>query len=152
MHIHMIPNSHLDPVWLWDKYEGIDEVLSTFRSACDRLEEFPDLTFTASSLQYYDWIKELDPDLFESIKFYVSHKRWEITGGWWIEPDTNLPTLRSFIKQSEFGKTFAQENFGVDIDVAYLPDTFGHPATLPKILTETGFKYLIFCNASLCWK
>ena len=40
MRIHLIPNSHIDPVWLWDKYEGIDEVINTFRSVCDRLDQF----------------------------------------------------------------------------------------------------------------
>ena len=30
--------------------------------------------------------------------------------------------------------------------MAYLPDTFGHPATLPKLLARAGFKYLVFCR------
>jgi alpha-mannosidase len=56
MRLHLVPNSHIDPVWLWDKYEGIDEVINTFRSACDRLEEYAHLTFSASSLQFYEWL------------------------------------------------------------------------------------------------
>jgi len=60
----MVPNSHIDPVWLWDKYEGIDEVLNTFRSACSRLDEFPSLTFSASSLQFSEWTKNYFKKLF----------------------------------------------------------------------------------------
>jgi len=33
MRIHLIPNSHIDPVWLWDKQEGIDEVLNQAKAA-----------------------------------------------------------------------------------------------------------------------
>ena len=38
--IHLIGNAHLDPVWLWRRAEGQTEVLQTFRSALDRLNEY----------------------------------------------------------------------------------------------------------------
>ena len=85
--IYLVANSHIDPVWLWDKYEGIDEVINTFRSACDRLDEYPFLKFSASSIQFYKWVKEFAPDVFERIKRHVASGRWEITGGWLIETD-----------------------------------------------------------------
>ncbi len=146
MRLHLIPNSHIDPVWLWDKYEGIDEVLNTFRSACARLDEYPALTFAASSLQFYEWVQHYDVELFQRIKALVSAGRWEVVGGWWVEADTNLPGEVSFLKHAELSQAFTREHFGREISVAYLPDTFGHPATLPKILAKTGFKYLIFCR------
>ena len=146
MRIHLVPNSHIDPVWLWDKYEGIDEVINTFRSNCDRLDEFPSLTFTASSLQFYAWVKEYDPPLFERIRRHVAAGRWEVTGGWWVEADSNLPTAESLRKHAEISQALAREYFGRPITVAFLPDSFGHPATLPAILAATGFKYFIFCR------
>ena len=146
MQIHLIPNSHIDPVWLWDKYEGIDEVINTFRSACDRLDEYPDLTFTASSLQFYEWVQQFDTKLFDRIIQKVNENRWEVVGGWWVEPDTNLPSEASFIKHAEISQNFSRKYFGRESTVAFLPDTFGHPATLPKILSCTGFKSMIFCR------
>ena len=41
---HLIGNAHLDPVWLWQWHEGYTEVKATFRSALDRMKEFPDLS------------------------------------------------------------------------------------------------------------
>ncbi len=145
----MVPNSHIDPVWLWDKYEGIDEVLNTFRSACNRLDEFPKLTFSASSLQFYEWTMKYDRKLFKRIRDRIDEGRWEVCGGWWVEPDTNLPLEASFLKHAELSAKFAKKHLGVKIVTAYVPDTFGHPATLPKILAETGFKYFIFCRPGL---
>ena len=46
---HLIGNVHLDPVWLWRGREGFSEILATFRSALDRMNEFPDFTFTSAS-------------------------------------------------------------------------------------------------------
>ena len=149
MRQHLIANSHIDPVWLWDQYEGIDEVLNTFRSACARLDEYPELSFTASSLQFYQWCLTHDPALFERIQGFVAAGRWEVTGGWWIEPDTNLPQAESVMRQHEVSQRFVDEHFGGrSTPVALLPDTFGHPASLPKLLAATGQKYFIFCRPS----
>jgi len=145
--IHLIANSHIDPVWLWDQYEGIDEVLNTFRSACDRLDEYEDLHFTASSLQFYKWVLRYDEALFGRVRAHVAAGRWEIAGGWWVEPDTNLPTAESFRQHRALSQDFTATHFaGTEVDVAYVPDSFGHPASLPKLLAETGFRYFIFCR------
>jgi len=146
MRIHLVANSHIDPVWLWDKFEGIDEVINTFRSVCDRLDEFPQLTFCASSMQFYHWVQQFDKKLFARIQAFVEQGRWEIVGGWWVESDTNLPSGTSLLKQAELGRKFYQTHFNKEVEVAFLPDSFGHPATLPKILSESGFKYFIFCR------
>ena len=39
---YMVGYTHIDPVWLWNRAEGMQEVKSSFASALDRLEEFPD--------------------------------------------------------------------------------------------------------------
>ncbi len=57
-HLHMVGNAHIDPMWIWDWREGMHEVLQTFRSAVDRLDEEPALVFTASSASYYQWVQQ----------------------------------------------------------------------------------------------
>ena len=147
--IHLVANSHIDPVWLWDKYEGIDEVINTFRSACDRLDEYPSLKFTASSLCFYKWVADYAPDVFDRIGNHVRNGRWEIVGGWWIESDCNLPSENSFRKSADLSQSFVKKHFGqLPIQVAYSPDAFGHAASLPRVLAESGFKYYLFCRPS----
>jgi alpha-mannosidase len=150
--IHLIANSHIDPVWLWDRYEGVDEVINTFRSACDRLDEYPELKFSASSIVFYKWVEQYAPDVFERVKAHVNAGSWEITGGWLVEADCNLPTAASFHKSAELSRRYMADRFGIQTPVAYSPDSFGHPATLPKILAETGFKYYFFCRPAECEK
>ena len=38
--LHLICNSHIDPVWQWDWDEGVSATLSTFYTACNLLDKY----------------------------------------------------------------------------------------------------------------
>lgn len=142
--IFLVANSHIDPVWLWDKFEGIDEVINTFRSACDRLDEYDFLKFSASSTIFYQWVEQYAPEVFERVREHVRSGRWETVGGWIVEADCNLPVAESFLRSAQISRDYLLERFGVSTQVAFCPDAFGHAATMPLVLADSGFKYLIF--------
>ena len=52
--LHLIGNAHIDPVWLWQWQEGFHEVKASFRSALDRMNEYDDFVFCASSAAFYE--------------------------------------------------------------------------------------------------
>ncbi len=132
--VHMIGNAHLDVVWLWPWQEGYQEARATFRSVLDRMDEFPDFVFTCDQVILLDWVQEQDPELFERIRARVAEGRWINTGGWWVEPDCNLPVGESFVRQGLWGQRFLQSRFGRRATVAMNVDPFGHAATLPQVL------------------
>ena len=122
-------------------------MLNTFKAACDRLDEYPDLKFTMSSICFLKWTAEYAPHVMERIRRHVVAGRWEIVGGWWIEPDCNLPTSVSFYKQYEISRRYLDQHFEhLDVPIAYNVDSFGHAASLPYILADCGFKYYVFCR------
>src|SRR5581483_6877038 len=90
--VHMIGNAHIDPVWLWQWPEGYQEVRATFAAALDRMDENPDFVFTHTSVLFLKWVEESAPSLFERIRERVAEGRWQVVGGWWIEPDCNIPS------------------------------------------------------------
>lgn len=141
---HMIGNAHIDPVWLWPWTEGISVVYSTFRSALDRMKETPDFCFTASSAQFYLWIAENDPSMLEEIRKRVNEGRWNIVGGWWVEPDVNIPGGESLVRQGLYGQLTLQRLLGHRATVAFNPDSFGHTNTLPQILKLQGMENYVF--------
>ena len=98
--VHLIGNAHLDPAWLWRWQEGFAEIKATFRSALDRMKEFPDFTFTCAGASYYQWVEENDPAMFEEVRRRVAEGRWIIAGGWWLQPDCNIPSGESFARHS----------------------------------------------------
>jgi alpha-mannosidase len=140
----MIGNAHIDPVWLWPWQAGADEVLATFSSAVARCTEYPQFIFTRGEAWAYEQVRRLDPDLFAQVRELVGQGRWHITGGQWIQPDVNLPTLGGLRRQLLHGRRYFQQHFGVTPDVGYNVDSFGHPATLPDLLAAEGYLGYVF--------
>ena len=141
--IHMIGNTHIDPVWLWQKAEGMQEVKSSFASALDRLDEFPNFKFTQSSISFLAWMKENCPEQFERIRARVAEGRWEIVGGMWVEPDCDLPSGEALIRHFLYSKKFVRENFDKDVVTAYNVDSFGHGSNMPAICSGCGIRYYL---------
>lgn len=141
---YMIGNAHLDPVWLWRWQDGFQAAKATFRSVLDRMKEFPDFVFTGSSVCYYEWIEQNDAEMFEEIRARVREGRWVICGGWWIEPDCNIPGGESFARQGLLGQRYLREKFGVTARTGYNVDSFGHNGSLPQILRKSGMARYVF--------
>jgi alpha-mannosidase len=144
--LHLIAQSHLDPVWLWPLRDGVGEALTTLQSAVDRCAENPPFQFTFSSAAIYRWVEETDPRLFAAIKELVQAGRWEVIGGWVEQPDCNLPSAESFFRQALFARRYFAEKFGAagHSTIGYNPDSFGHCGGLPQILRQSGFDAYAF--------
>lgn len=141
---HLIGHGHIDPVWLWSWREGLSVVMSTFCAALDRMNENPEFRFTASSALFYRWVAENDPDLFRQIRQRINEGRWEVVGGWWIEPDVNLPCGEALVRQGLYGQRELERLVGRRARTAFLPDSFGHSQCLPQILRRQGMNRYVF--------
>ena len=142
--LHMIGNAHLDPVWLWNWQEGFQEVKATFRSALDRMNEDENFVFTCSSAAFYEWVEHNNPQMFEEIKKRVAEGRWEVVGGWWIQPDCNIPSGEAFARQGLYGQRYFKEKLNTLATTGYNVDSFGHNGNLPQILKKSGLDNYVF--------
>jgi alpha-mannosidase len=142
--LHIIGHSHIDAAWLWPWRDGADSVLDTFRSALNRITETPGFCYSHSSSAHYRWVERADPAMFEQIKERIRQKRWEVVGGWPVEPDCNIPSTESFVRHSLYGKEYCRRALGVDVKIGMNPDSFGHAAGLPTILKNAGYGYYVF--------
>lgn len=142
--LHMIGNAHLDPVWLWNWQEGFQEVKATFRSALDRMKEDENFIFTCSSAVFFEWVEKNNPGMFAEIKKRVEEGRWEIVGGWYIQPDCNIPSGESYVRQGLYGQRYFNEKFGKMAVTGYNVDSFGHNGNLPQILKKSGLDNYVF--------
>ncbi len=146
--LHMICNAHLDPVWLWQRPEGIAEAISTFRVAADFCEEFDGFVFNHNESVLYEWVEENEPELFERIQRLVKEGKWRIMGGWYLQPDCVMPCGESFIRQIETGRKYFAEKFGVKPLTAINFDPFGHTRGLVQILKKCGYESYVFMRPS----
>ena len=147
--IYLVGHAHLDLAWLWPVPETWEAAQRTFESVLKLQSEFPDLIFCHSTPALYAWVEEHQPDLFAAIKKQVAAGCWEVVGGMWVEPDLNLISAESMVRQVFYGQRYAKEKFGELMRVAWLPDTFGFGWQLPQILRQGGVDY--FVTQKLRW-
>lgn len=147
--IHLLGHAHLDLAWLWPIAETWDAAQRTFESVLDLQQDFPDLVFTHSTPALYAWIEDHRPDLFDAIQSQVSQGTWEVGAGLWVEPEFNLVSGESIIRQVLYGQRYTRERFGHISRIAWLPDSFGFCWQLPQILRQGGIDY--FATQKLRW-
>lgn len=147
--VRLVGNAHIDMAWLWPWTETVGVVRDTFRTALQLMDEYPNFTYTQSSVRDYEWLRDKYPAEFDEIQKRVKEGRWELVGGMWVEPDLNMPDGESMVRQILVGKRFFQHEFNVDVNVGWNPDTFGYTWQLPQIYRKSGFD--TFVTQKLSW-
>jgi alpha-mannosidase len=146
----LIGHAHLDVAWLWTYAETRRKALRTFATAVSQLEREPDFVFAQSQPQLYAFVAEEDAELSGRVERLARAGRFDASGAaLWVEPDCNLPSGESLLRQLAFGVRYAVERLGTEPSVAWLPDCFGFPSTLPTLLAHAGIRR--FATAKLGW-
>jgi alpha-mannosidase len=139
--IALCATAHVDMAWLWPGAVSEPAVVGHFAGALDQLDRFPEYQFGQSGAMLYRTLERQAPDLFDRLRKQVAAGRWEPLGGMWLEPDVNLPSGESIVRQLLYGQSYFEDRFGRRSTVCWLPDTFGFPGTLPQLLAGAGLDY-----------
>ncbi|MBK1986747.1 alpha-mannosidase [Sphaerospermopsis aphanizomenoides BCCUSP55] len=147
--IYLLGHAHLDLAWLWPVAETWNAAQNTFESVLRLQQDFPELIFCHTTPALYAWVEENRPDLFAEIQTQVKSGRWEVLGGFWVEPDLNLISGESIVRQLLYGQRYFLAKFGKISPIVWVPDTFGFCATLPQFLVNAGIEF--FVTQKLRW-
>ena len=139
----LVGHSHIDTAWLWPLRETQRKVARTFSTMLRLMEQYPEFHFSASTPQHYAYLKEHYPELYEQVRRRVKEGRWETCGAPWVEQDSNMPNGESLVRQFLYGNRFWEREFGVRSRIAWLPDAFGYPWSLPQIMRKCGIEAFI---------
>ncbi|MGP9695064.1 alpha-mannosidase [Brachybacterium sp. AOP25-B2-12] len=142
-------HAHIDSAWLWPLRETRRKCARTFSNVCWLLEHDDSLTFSCSSAQQYQWIRDDHPELFARIAHHVAAGRFIPVGGMWVESDTNMPGSEAMARQFIHGKKFFLDELGVETTETWLPDSFGYSAALPQICALAGNEF--FLTQKVSW-
>ena len=140
---HLICEAHIDPIWQWNWPEGVSAMLSTFRSAVNLAKEF-DYIFCHNEAVVYQYIERYAPDLFAEIRALVEKGKWHIMGGWFLQPDCNMPSGESLVRNALLGRRYFLEKFGKAPTTAINFDPFGHSVGLVQIIKKCGQDSYLF--------
>ncbi len=141
---HLVANSHIDPVWLWNRQEGLNEALSTVNTVLALMREYPDLTYIRGESLLYEEVLRHAPARFGEIKRLVREGRWDPVGGTYLQPDMNLPAAETLHRHFAVGQAFFRQHFRRRAWAGWAADCFGHTPFLPDILRTHGLRAYAF--------
>ncbi len=144
-----VGHAHIDMNWMWRYDETVSITLDTFRTVLQLLREYPEFRFSQSQASVYEIVEEYSPELLEEIRRYVSEGRWELSAATWVEADRNMPSGESMARQLLYTRRYLTRLMGASADdfrLDFEPDTFGHNASVPEILSKGGVRYYYHCR------
>jgi alpha-mannosidase len=147
--VSAIGHAHIDTAWLWPLAETRRKVIRTVSTTLRLLEEYPEYKFSFSQAVQHDWVREMRPDLYAQMKKRVREGRIVPVGGMWVEPDANLPSGESLIRQMLIGQGWFEREYGIRCNEIWIPDVFGYCAQLPQIAALGGATR--FLTQKLSW-
>lgn len=144
-----VGHTHIDVEWKWTRAQTREKIQRSFATAKALMDRYPEYQFMLSQPELYRYLKEEAPEKYEELKELVREGRWEPEGAAYLEPDCNLTSGESLIRQIMHGKKFFRDEFGVDNKILFLPDVFGYSAALPQILKKSGVEH--FVTSKISW-
>ncbi len=148
-HLSAIGHAHIDTAWLWPLAETKRKCYRTFSTAVRIMDDYPEYKFVCSQAQQLDWIKKFQPVLYAKIKAKAKKGQFIVAGGTWIEPDCNIPSGESLVRQFLIGQRFFRKEFGAYCKEFWNPDVFGYSGALPQIMQGSGIRF--FLTQKLSW-
>jgi len=147
--VSLLGHTHIDVAWLWRLRHTREKAARSFSTVNRMMERYPHYYFIQSQAQLYEFIKNDYPDIYEYIKKRVAEGKWEPSGSMWVEPDCNVTSGESLVRQILVGKNFFKKEFNFDNEFLWLPDVFGYSWALPQILKKSGIN--TFMTTKISW-
>ncbi len=135
---HIVSHSHWDREW----YKSFEQFRAMLVNMVDDLLELLErdpryacFTLDGQTVILDDYLA-VRPERETEIRRLVAQGRLVI-GPWYVLPDEFLVSAEATVRNLLLG-TSAARKFGGQMNVGYIPDSFGHIATMPSILDGFG--------------
>jgi alpha-mannosidase len=147
--VSAVGHAHIDTAWLWPLRETVRKVARTVSNVTQLMDEHPEFKFVMSQAQQLAWLKQHRPEVYARAQEKAKTGQFLPTGSLWVEPDTNISGGEALARQFVHGKRFYLEEFGVETEEMWLPDTFGYNAALPQLMKLAGVRW--FLTQKISW-
>ena len=144
-----VGHAHIDSAWLWPLRETERKAARTFANVTALAQQYPDFVFACSQAQQYAWVRDRWPEIYRRMQEAARAGQWAPVGGMWVEADGNLPGGEALARQLVHGKRFFSEEFGVECEGVWLPDSFGYTAAFPQLALLAGMNW--FLTQKISW-
>jgi len=142
---HVVGYAHIDLAWLWRWEESVHDIMfNTFVNQLNMMEKYPDFTFAQDQAVVFEMMERYYPEIYKQILLRVKTHNWIPVSSTWVQMDENMPDGESLVRQFLYGQKLSKEKFGHYVRVAWQPDVFGHPYSMPQIARKAGIDFYIF--------
>lgn len=146
--VYFVPHTHFDAEVFLTREEYLNWGFSNILDALKLLEKEPEYKFTLEQVCYIEPFLERYPECKASFLKFVREGRLYITCGMYSMADMNMPSGESLARQFLRGVGYCRDVLGVDIEIGWTLDSFGHPPTTPQLIKQAGFKYHAFARVT----
>ena len=141
--VALIAHSHLDIAYYWRRIHAVQKNLRTVLIQLRLMDKYPDFKYTHTQPYVYETLEKYYPDVFAELQEKVKNGQFEPVGAMYVEPDCNIPSAESLIRQCLYGQYAYKRMFGKFVNNAWLPDVFGNSWIMPQILKKSGVDYFV---------
>jgi alpha-mannosidase len=154
--VWMVSHFHYDPVWwntqaaytaMWDRAGRLGTALRAdfqqtgfdlVRLHLETARRDPDYKFVLAELDYLKPYWDSHPEDRAYLRTLLAEGRLELMGGTYNEPNTNLTSAESTIRNLVHGIGFQRDVVGGDPRTAWQLDVFGHDPQFPGLVADAG--------------
>jgi len=147
----MVSHFHYDPVWwntqaaytsLWtEEPPGRCRQTNGFELVSAHLEmarREPEYKFVLAEVDYLKPFWDTHPEHRADLRRLIAEGRVQIMGGAYNEPNTNLTSPETTIRNFVHGIGFQRDVMGADPETAWQLDVFGHDPQFPGMAADAG--------------
>ncbi len=141
--VYWVPHTHWDREW----YRGFQafraRLVDCVDAVLEQLAAEPEFAFLldGQTVVVEDYL-EIRPHREAAFRAAVSQGRLAI-GPWYVQPDSLLPGGEAHIRNLAMGRRVGAR-MGPVADIAYTPDSFGHPAQFPQLFCGFGLRAFVY--------
>ncbi|HEX6755701.1 MAG TPA: glycoside hydrolase family 38 C-terminal domain-containing protein [Mycobacteriales bacterium] len=153
--VHMVSHFHYDPVWwatqaaytsAWDDLPGAASARQAFqlagfdlvRAHLETARHDPDYRFVLAETDYLKPWWDTVPASRDLLRRLIAGGRCELVGGTYNEPNTNLTSVESTVRNLAYGIGLQRDVLGGSPETAWQLDAFGHDPQFPGLCAGAG--------------
>ncbi|MDO3634658.1 glycoside hydrolase family 38 N-terminal domain-containing protein [Mycolicibacterium arseniciresistens] len=149
--MHMISHFHYDPVWWNTQAAYTSQWTEDPPGRCRQTHSFdlvaahlemarrePEYKFVLAEVDYLKPYWDTHPEDRADLRAMIADGRVEVMGGTYNEPNTNLTSAETTIRNFVCGMGFQRDVLGASPTTAWQLDAFGHDPQFPGMAADAG--------------
>jgi alpha-mannosidase len=149
--MYLVSHFHYDPVW-WNTQAAYTSVwtedppgrarqtngLELVNAHLEMARREPEYKFVLAEVDYLKPYWDTNPEDREDLRRFIADGRVEVMGGTYNEPNTNLTSPETAIRNFVHGMGFQRNVMNADPATAWQLDVFGHDPQFPGMAADAG--------------